>query len=349
MASYTNPIADTSIEVLRIPIPVLLSDLAGNSFTLQGGAIPVQSQAASSASATLQNAAAANGNGTVFNVLGLSTIALTVTQTGFTGTVNFEGSEDGTNFDPINTVQSGTNTIATSVTGSTTTATHVYVLSCSGLQQVRARVSSFSAGTVTVTAHAVPSQNEPRVVNANVVAGSATIGQVAGIDGLKTTYSAAINAHAPAATPTDWFTIQGSATKTIRITRITIAARATAANQYRMSLIKYSVYLTGGTAAAVTIVPHDSANAAATAVVNTWASGLPTPGTAVGKIADDSLPVGVLGTPTFNNEYVLYDFGIRNSQAIVLRGTAQYLAINSGGAALPSGFVADVRIEFTEE
>ena len=169
------------------------------------------------------------------------------------------------------------------------------------------------------------------------------------LDGNKPTYSAAINAHAPAATPTDWFTIQGSASKTIRITRITIAARATAANQYRVSLIKYSVFLTGGTSAAPTIVPHDSLSAAATAVVNTWAGGLPTPGTAVGKIADDSLPVGVLGTPTFNNEVVLYDFGIRPAQAIVLRGTAQYLAINSGGAALPSGFVADVRIEWTEE
>lgn len=196
----------------------------------------------------------------------------------------------------------------------------------------------------------------------DVPAGSQNISQVEGaalslsnplpvsaVDGQKATYSAAINAHAPAATPTDWFTIQGSATKTIRILRITIAARATAANQYRMSLIKYSVFLTGGSPAAPTIVAHDSANAAATAVVNTWAGGLPTPGTAVGKIADDSLPVGVLGTPTFNNEVVLYDFGTRSDQAIVLRGTAQYLAINSGGAALPAGFVADVRVAWTEE
>lgn len=169
------------------------------------------------------------------------------------------------------------------------------------------------------------------------------------VDGFRATYSAAVNAHAPAATPTDWFTIQGSATKTIRILRVTIGARATAANQYRMSLIKYSAYLTGGTAAAVAMIPHDSANPAATALVNTWAGGLPTPGTALGKIADDSLPVGVLGTPTFNNEVVLYDFGQRSDQAIVLRGIAQYLAINSGGAALPAGFVADVRIVWTED
>src|SRR6184192_3490501 len=110
------------------------------------------------------------------------------------------------------------------------------------------------------------------------------IGQgIANIEGIKASYSAAVNAHAPAATPTDWFTIQGSATKTIRITRIKIRGRATAASQYRVSLIKYSVFLTGGTPAAVTMVPDDSSDPAASALVQTWAGGLPTPGTAVGK------------------------------------------------------------------
>jgi hypothetical protein len=163
-------------------------------------------------------------------------------------------------------------------------------------------------------------------------------------------YATAINAHTPAATPTDWFTIQGSATKTIRITRIRITLRATAANSYRVSLIKYSVYLTGGTGAATTIVPFDSADPAATAVVKTWAGGLPTPGTAVGKITDDSLPVGVLGAPTFYNEMTgLYDFGVRPSKMVILRGANEYLAINSGGAALPAGSVFDVSAEWTEE
>lgn len=43
MPTYTNPIADTSTEVLRIPIPVILSDLAGNGYTQSGGGIPVTS------------------------------------------------------------------------------------------------------------------------------------------------------------------------------------------------------------------------------------------------------------------------------------------------------------------
>lgn len=41
MPNYSNPIADTSIEVLRVPIPVQIADLSGNSFTLSGGGIPV--------------------------------------------------------------------------------------------------------------------------------------------------------------------------------------------------------------------------------------------------------------------------------------------------------------------
>lgn len=166
--------------------------------------------------------------------------------------------------------------------------------------------------------------------------------------GQRATYSTAVNAHAPAATPTDWFTIQGSATTIIRITSLKVALRATAGTQYRVSALKYSVYLTGGTGAATTIVPHDRLNSAATVVVKTWAGGLPTPGTPVGKITDDSLPVSVLGTPIFNNEPGMYDFGVSNEQPIVLRGTDDYLALNSAGVALPGGLVADVYVRWTE-
>jgi hypothetical protein len=119
---------------------------------------------------TLQNAAAANGNGTPLSLLGMSSIIYTVTQTGFTGTVNFECTEDNTNWDPLQVTQEGTNTILTAITGATTTATHLYEGSVAGLQSVRARVSGFSAGTVTVTAHAIPITDAPRVMNVNAVA-----------------------------------------------------------------------------------------------------------------------------------------------------------------------------------
>lgn len=263
--------------------------------------------------------------GALINVSGITTATITVTATD----VN------------ANTSNLTVTNIATGAQSATITANGIYSVEFVGMVSLIANITAYTSGTINVFAAPATVSEQP-----NEKLGAAFVN----FEGQVPTYSAAINAHAPAATPTDWFTIQGSATKIIRITRLTIALRATAASQYRVSLIKYSAFLTGGTAAVPTIVPHDSANPAATAVVNTWAGGLPTPGTAVGKIADDSLPVGVLGTPTFNNESpLLYDFGIRNGQSVVLRGIAQYLAINSNGVALPSGLVADVRVEFTEE
>lgn len=130
----------------------------------------VQQVASSSANGTLQNAAAANGNGTALALLGNASVIFTVNMSGFTGTVNFEVTEDNTNWDPLQTQQEGTNLITTYVTGSTTTAIHLYEGSTAGLQSVRARISGYSAGTVTVTAHAIPVSDAPRVVNAVVVA-----------------------------------------------------------------------------------------------------------------------------------------------------------------------------------
>src|SRR5271165_3331889 len=69
-------------------------------------------------SGTLQSGATASGNGTVLAVQGLSaalvTVNCSVACTGGT-TINFEISQDGTNFVAVNGQQLGTNTIATTV------------------------------------------------------------------------------------------------------------------------------------------------------------------------------------------------------------------------------------------
>ncbi len=176
-------------------------------------------------------------------------------------------------------------------------------------------------------------------------------GQSVSTAGTRKTYSASVNAHAPAATPTDWFTIAGAAGLVIRITQISVALRATAANQYPVKITKYSALYSSGTSAAVTAVTHDSADPVSGATVLTWASGLPTVGTLVGAVTSDSLPVGVLGTPTFDNEpsSALYEFGVRGEKPLTIRGQNEYVSLNSGGTALPSGMVADVRITWTED
>lgn len=172
-------------------------------------------------------------------------------------------------------------------------------------------------------------------------------------EGSKATYSSSIFGHAPAATPTDFFTILGSASKTVRVLRLWIAGRATAAAWYRVRCLKYSTAYSGGTAAAVTRVPHDSTNLAPSHVVNTWAGGLPTVGSLLGAIHDDDLALNAAALtatqPFVDPPGLLWDFTLRNGQGIVLRGAGEYLALNGVGVALPTGTVFDVKVEVSEE
>jgi hypothetical protein len=140
------------------------------------GSINVVQEEAAAVTATLQTAQAGADPGTALSLLGNSAVVFTLAATGYTGTVNWEGSEDGTNYDPISTTQLGTSTIVTSVALSGATSTHLYEASVAGLQKVRARTSSASGGSVTITAHAVPVAYNTRTVNANLVAGTAVIG-----------------------------------------------------------------------------------------------------------------------------------------------------------------------------
>jgi hypothetical protein len=108
------------------------------------------------ANVTLQSAATANGNGTEFLISGNSAVALTVNCVACAGgtTVNFEGTEDGTNYSAVSATQVGTT--ATTGTSTTTSGITVWQLSGAGLVKIRARISAYSAGTITVTGHAIP-------------------------------------------------------------------------------------------------------------------------------------------------------------------------------------------------
>lgn len=134
----------------------------------------------STVSGTLQNAAVANGNGTALAVNGLSsaifTVNCSVACSGGT-TINFEGSGDNSNYVALNAVQLGTGTIATTVVNQNTTITQ-WQVPLGGVQSIRARISAYSAGTITVTANASTAPYNPVTVQANLNAGSNTIGKV---------------------------------------------------------------------------------------------------------------------------------------------------------------------------
>lgn len=159
------------------------------------------------------------------------------------------------------------------------------------------------------------------------------------------TYSGSTAAFSPPATPTDMFVMEGSATKTIRILRIELCGTQTTAGINRFNLIKHSTANAGGTTVATTLNKMDSLNAAATATAKHYtANG--TPGTSAGTLSSVLIltpaPADAL-TPIY-----VWDFSGINYQPIVLRGVAQGVAINFGGAALPAGLSLSVNVLFTE-
>lgn len=128
---------------------------------------------------TLQSGATANGNGTAMAVAGLSsavfTVNCSVACSGGT-TINLEGSADNSNFVALSAIQLGTATIGTTILNQGTTIT-AWQTPIGALQSIRARISGYSAGTITVTATASAAPWDTKLLNANLfMAGTAADG-----------------------------------------------------------------------------------------------------------------------------------------------------------------------------
>jgi hypothetical protein len=176
------------------------------------------------------------------------------------------------------------------------------------------------------------------------------------LDGAKPTYSAAKVGLVPAATPTDIFTITGSASKIVRVTHIEITATTTAATAAAIDvlLLKRSTADTGGTTTgSPTPVPHDSANPAVSATVLAYTANPGALGTIVGTAIRNSKLVQTLATYTATDypaiTPLVWDFGNRPGQGIVLRGIADVLAINLNGVSVSAGALFNISAEWSEE
>ena len=180
-----------------------------------------------------------------------------------------------------------------------------------------------------------------------VVALDPTGAQMSNGEGRKATYSAAAIAYTPYATPQDVSGIIGSASKRVRVLRLAVSGRATAANQLDVQLIKRSSADTGGTPTALAAVSHDSNDGAASATVNTYAAA-PTAGTPVGAIRAQQINLSAAGSGGAAVP-VEFDFGTVNDKAIVLNTAAEGIYLNLNGAAMPAGTVLNVFVEWSEE
>lgn len=163
----------------------------------------------------------------------------------------------------------------------------------------------------------------------------------------KWTYVSVINGLTPPATPTDMVIIYGSPTRTIRVTRVAISCTQTTAGINTFHLVKRSAVNTGGTAAAAPLVPHDSTNPAATAVVYYYTANAAALGATPGNIRSTKICTPAPAS-LFQPDFV-WDFDTLSKQRIVLRGAAEGLALNFAGAALPTGLNVNCSISWTEE
>lgn len=163
------------------------------------------------------------------------------------------------------------------------------------------------------------------------------------VDPVSPTYSATVTGLASAAACTDLFTITGSASKTIRVTKLKISGVQTTGGLIDVVVLKRSTANTAGTSTNPTAVPHDSGFAAATATINAYTAN-PTTGNLVGNVRVDKLFVSA---STALGGVLEYNFGNSAGSSIVLRGTTQVLAVNLNGATVTGG-AFDITVEWVE-
>lgn len=168
---------------------------------------------------------------------------------------------------------------------------------------------------------------------------------VKAIDGVSKTYSASITGLVVAAAATDFFMITGSATKTIRITKIEVIGTATAAAATDITIIKRSTLNDAGTFSTLTSIPHDSSDAAATAVIKAYTADPATLGTSVGNILSHKLFLSTAATQPYAWKIL---FGDRASKSIVLRGASECLCLNYNGRT-NAGNAISISVEFIED
>lgn len=162
-------------------------------------------------------------------------------------------------------------------------------------------------------------------------------------------YFAFGTAYAGYATPTDMMVLKGSATKIVRVNAFQMLIASNAATLISVNFIKRSAANTGGTASQPTVSKTDSADAAATAVLDLYSVVPASLGAGATLYRQTSLTAALTAAPiAFSFTNGLNANVITLPKPMTLRGVAESLAFNFGGAALPAGFAANYQAVWTE-
>lgn len=168
--------------------------------------------------------------------------------------------------------------------------------------------------------------------------------------GRQATYSAAARGFVPVASATSpLFSIQGSASKVIKIRHITLSWSCTtgAALATDVSMQRFSALTGGTTGSTPALASDDTTNPAGTAVVLQY-SAVPTVATAVGGLIRAERMVWITSSATTaQSPAVHWDFSQNGTQAITLRGIADYVGIYV--TAVGGTPIMTIRITWTEE
>ena len=182
-------------------------------------------------------------------------------------------------------------------------------------------------------------------------AGSAPNVGVFSSEGSRPTYRYGVLGFSTVAAPTDVLVIQGSASKTIRVKKVTITGVATAAANMPAQLIRRS---TAGTLGSAVLTPisaskHDVNDASATATVSSVGTanygvlGASAGTLGAGRIQLTAAATGLSVTP------LSWEFATRQDKAVILRGVSDFLCVNLNGGALPLGAVIDFELQTEED
>ena len=186
------------------------------------------------------------------------------------------------------------------------------------------------------------------LVAASAFAQTAVVQSLANVTNKGATYHAAAT-YELVANPSDFLVIAGSATKTVYVKSVKATCTLTTAAQATLYMYKRTTATTVVSATALSAVPADSSDSAATAAVYTYVSGTaadPTPGTGV---VIDIQKMSLLAPGTAAGGATVYsrDFGVGMDRYLTLRGVAQNLTLSFADAAV-TGALCAVSVSWIE-
>ena len=171
-------------------------------------------------------------------------------------------------------------------------------------------------------------------------------------------YRASIAFTLGVATPTAYVVLQGSATKTIRVTGIKVEGWSTTAGVMKHKVSRRTTAGTVGSAV-LTAIPTQGKNdsgtvASPTLVISTVGTANYTTLGTLSAILDTGVAAFNLAAQVSNSRpYIPVACGQWGAQAFVLRGTSDWLTIDGGadggGDAVPAGGISNVTVEWIED